>query len=365
MRCASHRVIDVLIEFPATTWLVALVYQVVIALVSGHGCVNDHHLSLLFNIVVGVNIVYLGLRCFLFYVLIGKGRKHAWPGQGFDRTVSFLATQGSVGFVPWLPHPSRNVAIAVQQSWLFFNLQRIAFLLVNTEGTLYSSKPHDLVLLDVALTPLFLVLYTTLVWPFWLEICSLPPFASPAETERHVVATLTALAHRDGEARTEDPSFDQPLAFKPVTTGEPQPAQSAPWPASRYAPETVQAASGDGCGPPGAVPPPPANWAASMGRSSVHPLPPSYSYAAAAPSRPPIDYGAVQREIDANRAIIASLQTQVQRVGATMPPPPVQPQLAAGCAAMPPPHVQPQFATGYPIRPLPPIALQQQGYAPY
>ena len=138
VQCASETIVSVLIEFPATTWIVALVYQVAIALLSGNACMEHHWIHM---IMWGLSIAaygYLTFRVILTRCMIAMGSSSLWPMAWFDRFVSVFVGPGFFGFVPWRPYASVHLALAVQQSWAWFHLQRIAFLVTNENGALYT-----------------------------------------------------------------------------------------------------------------------------------------------------------------------------------------------------------------------------------
>ena len=194
IQCACTETIDILIEFPWTTWLVALVYSLIIALLSGNACVDDHWLHVVLNVASVVGYAYMALRIIAFHALVQAEAdpERVWPAGWFDRFITFWLGPGFLGFHPFSHYPSCKLFFAVQQSWVFFHLQRIAFAISNVNGSLYrSDKPHAGIIMDIILTSGGLIIAAIVIWPLFVEICVHTPYGgSGIGTREHHFCTV-------------------------------------------------------------------------------------------------------------------------------------------------------------------------------
>jgi len=211
VQCASADILDVLVEFPATTWLVALGYQIGLALLSGNACVDDHWLHLVFQIASCAAWLYLSLRVLVFFAVLGAGGENGWPLSGLDRYLTFWIGPGFVGFFPLSELPSARLALSIQQSWVWFHLQRLAFLVSNENGSLYDGEPHPGIVTDLVVTACALLLSSLVVWPFYIEMCVHMPMASRnvPRLEQHLCRVLQHMAASgdQGEGAPQKPFY--------------------------------------------------------------------------------------------------------------------------------------------------------------
>lgn len=194
VQCASVGIVDIVIEFPWTTWLVALGYQLALALLSGNACVDDHHLQLTMLLLTLTAHTYLGVRMLLFGSLISAGAEHAWPLLSLDRYVTFLIGPCLLGFCPWNESGKAKLALTVQQSWLWFHLQRLAFLISNENGSLFDGEPHPGILADLIITSAMMIFASVFIWPAYMELATLPPMEPIDQLEKHVCVVLQRAA---------------------------------------------------------------------------------------------------------------------------------------------------------------------------
>ena len=174
---AGSGVVDTVVEFPATAWLVALLYSVLFAILSDGACAATHAIKFVVQVGTVVGFVYLSVRIAIFHFLIERG-VNPWPMAGFDRIVICLLGPCCSGFVPWSAQPSRTLALSVQQAWLWFGLFRFAYAVSDEHGALYESGPHTALITDMAIIPAMSILLSFSIWPASIEMLALPPFAN-------------------------------------------------------------------------------------------------------------------------------------------------------------------------------------------
>jgi len=192
IKASSHEFINTLIEFPATTWLIALVYALIQATFSFSACMDEHLVHHIFQYAFYAIYGYVGLRTMIFFCCIRGGSSTPWPLECLDRFLLWPIGPFATGHSPCISQPKRKWAICVQQAWLWFQLQRIAFVIVNTSGTLYKEAGYerDSLIADMVVTSSILLVASFVAFPLTIEMYSLPPMIDPKEGDECVKNAL-------------------------------------------------------------------------------------------------------------------------------------------------------------------------------
>ena len=193
---SSAAAADRLIEFPPSTWAIALVYFVLWATLSDHACVEEHWIRLGALLVAMAVFLYLSLRIALFHLLLKRGA-NPWPTPAFDRFVGVAVGPCCMGYVPWRAAPNRDLALSVQQAWLFSLLLHSAYILTNEHGAMLqgsTGQAYNAQLVSLMIVGAGSLLMALVVWPLAIELYGLPPFATAENTQHRFVALLRAEA---------------------------------------------------------------------------------------------------------------------------------------------------------------------------
>jgi hypothetical protein len=193
IKSASAGFIDIIIEFPVWSWVILGLYQLLNAILAYDACLEEHITHLIFQLMAYVVMLWLGVRAAIFYSILasGKGEKDPYPmaaAEKFNPIGPFCT-----GHAFFLKLPSRRIALCVQQAWMWYTLQRVSFLVVNIEGSLYEpGEDHEFIgpLIDVCVTFVGLLVYSVAVFPFVIEMYSLPPLLDDTHLDDAVVEAL-------------------------------------------------------------------------------------------------------------------------------------------------------------------------------
>ena len=164
--------------------------------ITPQGCLVEEHIRRIFQYGFLAIYCYNALRCTIFFCLI-RGGASPWPLECLDRYVMWPLGPCATGHAPHWVRPKRKVAVIVQQAWMWFQLQRIAFAVCDTSSSLYKDKGeleislHNAVVHDLTFVSTVLLLTAIFSSPFGIEMYSLPPLLDEAEADAHLAKALT------------------------------------------------------------------------------------------------------------------------------------------------------------------------------
>lgn len=187
MKWASREYVEMIIEFPVWTWVVLGLYLLLSAILSYYACADEAVTMSIFCGILYAMAVFFIVRLVLYGAIMstGKGERDPYPCAQMERFL--LLGPFCSGFLPWRREPSRQVALCIQQAWLWFSLQRLAFNLINKHGGLYNHEAygvesHSFIgpVTHTILTAIISFSLFTIKFPFLIEIYSLPPLSDNA-----------------------------------------------------------------------------------------------------------------------------------------------------------------------------------------
>ena len=190
-----------MIAFPPSTWLVALVHQLIIGLMS-KGCVHILEIHLIEMGIYLAVTVKMSLRVLTYRWMLNHGSHKPYPFQWFGRFVTWPLGPFIDGFRPWTPKPNHTLAVSAQMSWVWYNLYRIAYAVTNEDGVLYRKDVPAATNADLVLSGVATLVWPLLIWPMQLEMAVLPPFTSHHNDK----ALCEALEHRPGKHKAMTPA---------------------------------------------------------------------------------------------------------------------------------------------------------------